>query len=73
MGRDFILLAFSVVIVGGLGSIKGAVVAGILLTQLQSISSLYISPVWSDPLVFSVMVIVLMFKPSGLYGGIRNA
>lgn len=73
MGRDFILMAFSVVIVGGLGSIKGAVVAGILLTQLQSISSLYISPVWSDPLVFSVMVLVLMFKPAGLYGGMKNA
>jgi branched-chain amino acid transport system permease protein len=72
MGRDFILLAFSVVIVGGLGSIKGAVVAGILLTQLQSISSLFISPVWSDPLVFTVMVLVLMFKPTGLYGGMKN-
>lgn len=72
MGKDFILMAFSVVIVGGLGSIKGAVVAGLLLTQLQSISSLYISPVWSDPLVFAVMVIVLMFKPSGLYGGMKN-
>jgi len=73
MGRDFILMAFSVVIVGGLGSIKGAVIAGILLTQLQSISSLFISPVWSDPLVFTVMVLVLMFKPAGLYGGMKNA
>ena len=72
MGHDFILLAFSVVIVGGLGSIKGAVVACILLTQLQSISSLYISPVWSDPLVFTVMVLVLMFKPTGFYGGMKN-
>jgi branched-chain amino acid transport system permease protein len=72
MGRDFILLAFTVVIVGGLGSIKGAVVAGIALTQLQALSALYISPVWSDPLVFTVMVIVLMFKPSGLYGGLKN-
>ena len=73
MGRDFILMAFTVVIVGGLGSIKGAVIAGILLTQLQSLSSLYISPVWSDPLVFTVMVLVLMFKPAGLYGGMKNA
>ncbi len=72
MGKDFILLAFAVVIVGGLGSIKGAVVAGLLLTQLQSLSSLYISPVWSDPIVFAVMVLVLMFKPSGLYAGMKN-
>ena len=72
MGKDFILMAFAVVIVGGLGSIKGAVIAGILLTQLQSLSSLYISPVWSDPIVFAVMVLVLMFKPSGLYAGMKN-
>jgi branched-chain amino acid transport system permease protein len=73
MGHDFILMAFSVVIVGGLGSIKGAVVAGILLTQLQSLSSLFISPVWADPLVFTVMILVLMFKPAGLYGSMKNA
>jgi branched-chain amino acid transport system permease protein len=56
MGRDFVLIAFSVVIIGGMGSIKGAVIAGLLLTQVQSISSLFISPVWSDPLLFSIMV-----------------
>jgi branched-chain amino acid transport system permease protein len=72
MGKDFILMAFAVVIVGGLGSIKGAVIAGLLLTQLQSLSSLFISPVWSDPIVFAVMVLVLMFKPSGLYAGMKN-
>jgi branched-chain amino acid transport system permease protein len=68
MGRDFVLMAFSVVIVGGMGSIKGAVIAGLLLTQIQSISSLYISPVWSDPLLFGIMVLVLMWRPQGLFG-----
>lgn len=68
MGKDFILIAFSVVIVGGLGSIKGAVVAGLLLTQIQTISSLYISPSWTDPLVFAIMVIVLMVRPQGMFG-----
>ena len=41
MGRDFILMAFTVVIVGGMGSIAGVVVAGLLLTQVQAIVSLY--------------------------------
>ncbi|ARP79951.1 branched-chain amino acid ABC transporter permease [Bordetella genomosp. 8] len=68
MGKDFILMAFSVVIVGGLGSIKGAIIAGLLLTQVQALSSLYISPVWSDPLLFGIMVLVLMFRPQGLFG-----
>jgi len=73
MGRDFILLAFTVVIVGGLGSIWGAVIAGIFLTQVQAISSLAISPVWADPIVFGVMVLVLMFRPQGLFGRIGHA
>lgn len=68
MGRDFILMAFTVVIVGGMGSIAGVIVAGLLLTQVQAISSLYISPVWSDPIVFGIMVIMLMVRPQGLFG-----
>jgi len=68
MGKDFILLAFCVVIVGGLGSIKGTVIAGLVLTQIQSISSLYIPPSWTDPLVFAIMVLVLMVRPQGLFG-----
>ena len=44
------------------------VLAGLLLTQVQSISSLYISPVWSDPLLFGIMVAVLVWRPQGLFG-----
>lgn len=73
MGRDFVLIAFSVVIIGGMGSIKGAVLAGLLLTQVQSISSLFISPVWSDPLLFGIMVLVLMWRPQGLFGRLGHA
>lgn len=68
MGKDFILMAFSVVIVGGLGSIPGAVVAGLLLTQIQTIASLFISPSWTDPLVFGIMVLMLMVRPQGMFG-----
>jgi branched-chain amino acid transport system permease protein len=68
MGHDFILMAFTVVIVGGMGSIAGVVVAGLVLTQVQAISSLYISPVWSDPIVFGIMVVMLMVRPQGLFG-----
>lgn len=73
MGRDFVLIAFSVVIIGGMGSIKGAVLAGLVLTQIQSISSLYISPVWNDPLLFGIMVLVLVWRPQGLFGKLGHA
>jgi len=73
MGRDFILLAFTVVIVGGMGSIWGAVVAGLLLTQVQALASLVISPVWTDPIVFGTMVAFLVFRPQGLFGKLGHA
>lgn len=73
MGRDFVFMAFSVVIIGGMGSIKGAVLAGLLLTQVQSISSLWISPVWADPLLFGIMVAVLVWRPQGLFGRLGHA
>ncbi|HEY5365071.1 MAG TPA: branched-chain amino acid ABC transporter permease [Casimicrobiaceae bacterium] len=73
MGKDFILLAFTVVIVGGMGSIKGAVIAGIALMEIQAIASLYISPVWTEPLLFGVMVLTLMWRPQGLFGKLGNA
>lgn len=73
MGRDFILLAFTVVIVGGMGSIWGAVVAGLLLTQVQALASLVISPVWTDPIVFGTMVAFLVFRPQGIFGRLGHA
>jgi branched-chain amino acid transport system permease protein len=73
MGRDFILMAFTVVIVGGMGSIAGAVVAGLLLSQVQAIASLYISPVWTDPIAFGIMVVMLILRPQGLFGRLGHA
>lgn len=68
MGHDFILLAFAVVIVGGMGSVAGAVVAGLLLAQVHSLGSLVMPPAWAETLVFAVMIAVLVFRPHGLFG-----
>jgi branched-chain amino acid transport system permease protein len=68
MGHDFILMAFAVVIVGGMGSVGGAVLAGLLLSQVQSLGSLVMRPVWAETLVFGVMIGVLVFRPFGLFG-----
>jgi branched-chain amino acid transport system permease protein len=69
MGKDFILMAFTAVILGGFGSIRGVVLGGLVLTQVQALSSLYVSPVWGDPLVFGIMVLVLIVRPQGVFGG----
>jgi branched-chain amino acid transport system permease protein len=67
MGHDFLVLAFAVVIVGGMGSILGAVVAALLLAQVHTIASLWIPPVWAETLVYGVMLLVLVVRPAGLF------
>jgi branched-chain amino acid transport system permease protein len=68
MGLDAILRAFIVVIVGGMGSIAGALVASILIGEVEALASLWISPTWAETLVFVVLIITLILRPSGLFG-----
>ena len=69
----FLVLAFAVVIVGGMGSIVGAVVAALLLSQLQGLASLWIPPVWAETLVYGVMLLVLIVRPGGLFNRLGEA
>jgi branched-chain amino acid transport system permease protein len=66
------LLAFIVVIIGGLGSVKGAVYAAFLIGILQSIISIWIDSQWVMVLVFVAMIFVLMYRPSGIAGVIEE-
>lgn len=73
MGHDFLVMAFAVVIVGGMGSIPGAVFAALLLAQVQGLSSLWIPPVWAETLVYGIMLLVLVVRPGGLFKQIGEA
>ena len=68
MGIDAILRAFIVVIVGGMGSLTGAVVASLLIGEVESLASLWISPTWAETLVFVALIITMIVKPTGLFG-----
>jgi branched-chain amino acid transport system permease protein len=73
MGHDFLVMAFAVVIVGGMGSIIGAVLAALLLAQVQGLASLWIPPVWAETLVYGVMLLVLVIRPAGLFNRLGEA
>ncbi len=60
--------AFVAAVLGGIGNIPGAMLGGILLGLIESLSKAYISTALSDAIVFSVLIVVLLFKPSGLLG-----
>ena len=63
--------AFVAAVLGGIGSIPGAMLGGILLGIIESLSKAYISTNLSDAIVFAVLIIVLLVKPSGLLGKVR--
>ena len=60
--------AFVAAVLGGIGSVPGAMIGGILLGIIESISKAYISTELADAIVFCVLVVVLLVKPSGLMG-----
>ncbi len=62
------LQAFTAAVLGGIGNIPGAMVAGFLIGFLESFSAGYISSRWTDVFVFAVLILVLIVKPTGLFG-----
>ncbi len=64
--------AFVAAVLGGIGNVPGAMLGGIVLGLIESIAKAYISTELSDAIVFGVLVIVLLVKPSGLLGKLRN-
>ncbi|MFW6723475.1 branched-chain amino acid ABC transporter permease [Streptomyces sp. MAR4 CNY-716] len=72
MGADLIIAVFAVVVIGGLGSIPGAVVAGFAIGMLQALGNLYV-PVLSQTSVFVLMAVVLLVRPAGLFGKEEHA
>jgi branched-chain amino acid transport system permease protein len=67
MGSDLIIAVFAVVVIGGLGSIFGSVVAGFAVGVLTALTNFYV-PSLSQTLVFILMVVVLLWRPAGLFG-----
>ncbi len=64
--------AFTAAVFGGIGSIPGAMIGGILLGVIENLSKAYISPQLADAIVFAVLIVVLLVKPSGILGKNRN-
>jgi branched-chain amino acid transport system permease protein len=71
VGEQFTQKAFVIVVLGGMGSIEGAAVAGVVLGVVESLTSLYWGNQWALAVDFAIFLLVLSLKPAGLFGSQR--
>jgi branched-chain amino acid transport system permease protein len=68
VGLNFVLIAFVIVVLGGMGSIEGALAGGICIGVVQSVSSYYIAPAYGQMFFFILFLLVMIFRPDGILG-----
>lgn len=68
MGWNYGLKAFTASVLGGIGNIPGAMLGGLILGVLEMLGGAYISAAWKDVFVFLILILVLIFRPTGILG-----
>jgi branched-chain amino acid transport system permease protein len=68
VGLNFVLIAFVVVVLGGMGSLEGALLGGICIGVVQSLSGYYVAPAYGRMFFFILFLLVMVFRPAGLMG-----
>ncbi len=68
MGREVLIMAFIIVIVGGMGNLEGSVIAAIMISLIQGIGALFFTPSIATVFALAFMIIVLLIRPQGLFG-----
>ena len=68
MGLDWVLKAFIVVVVGGMGNLGGSIAAAIFISLLEAYASIWVSPAQAVIVSFVVLILTLLFRPTGLFG-----
>ncbi|MEN6437164.1 MAG: branched-chain amino acid ABC transporter permease [Syntrophobacter sp.] len=71
VGINFVLITFVVVVLGGMGNILGAFLAGIIVGLVETVSGFILAPSLGPMVVFILFVLILLFRPSGLFGNTR--
>ena len=72
MGFEAGLLAFTSAVLGGVGNIRGAVLGGFTIGMIKAMSDLYIGGEWTRVVIFSVLILLLVFRPSGILGSTQS-
>ena len=73
MGFILTVKAFAAVVLGGLGNVYGAIAGAYVIGLVENLGVWYIPPVWKDSIAYGILILVLLFKPSGLFGSKESA
>ena len=73
MGFRGTIIAFTAAIIGGIGSLSGALVGGMLLGICENFVGVYISSAYRDPITFLFLIVILLIKPTGIMGSIEQS
>lgn len=68
VGGGFVLVAFTIVVLGGMGSFAGALLGGLLIGMVESLGGLYLGESLGQIGIFAIFIVVLLFRPQGLFG-----
>ena len=68
MGNHIMLISIAATIVGGVGSLRGAAMAGLLLGMAENLCLAFIDPQWSEAVTFVILFLFILFRPGGFYG-----
>lgn len=68
VGSGFVLVAFTIVVLGGMGSFTGALIGGLLIGVVESLGGLYLGESLGQIGIFLIFIVVLLFRPQGLFG-----
>jgi len=68
MGGILGLKGLTIMLFGGSGNIVGAMVAALILGMIETMSVAYLVPAWKDGFAFGILILILLYKPSGLFG-----
>ena len=72
VGVDLIITAFVVVVLGGMGSVLGAVIAGLIIGVAQTLTGFYLSVEFKDVISLLLFIVILLIRPQGLFGRVGS-
>lgn len=72
-GTGWLLRAFTVVVIGGLGSLPGTLIGGFIVGLVETAGAVWIGPQYRDVIVFGVLVVILLVRPNGLFAKVAKA